>query len=299
MYWREGEIAPNFDFEQVEPQLVSKVVATIEEFAATRKPFFIYFASPAPHTPVIPTGAFRGTSDAGRYGDFVRQTDASFGRIHSALKAAGVADKTLIILTSDNGAVNYTMLEAFDHAPNGSLRGQKSELYEGGHRVPFIVGWAENGQSGISDRLTVQTDIFATLADITGSDLLPDQAPDSFSFADTLGFDLQTDTKRPHAVHHSLYGTFAYRRGPWKLVLDDQGGGYGAQYPDLLQGVLEGRFLEPERSTYRLFNIAEDPGERIDLASENLDLVDELAAELEALRSQGFTRPGAAPLGQQ
>ncbi|NVE94369.1 sulfatase family protein [Altererythrobacter lutimaris] len=291
-YWRAGEIAPGFDFEQVEPILVRKAVQQIEELSNGGQPFFLYYASPAPHTPVLPTADFHGASQAGEYGDFVAQTDHSVGLIVDALKRTGEWKNTILIFTSDNGAVHFSNLEEFGHVPNAPFSGQKSELTEGGHRVPFIVTWPDKVRPRVSDDLVIQTDLFATIAELLGGSLAAKDAADSFSFARALGLGATSGEARSSGVHHSLFGTFAYRKGNWKLVLDGQSGGYGSRYPELL----EGKLPNPPRSTYRLYDLSADPTEQTDLAAEHPDLVDALAGELEAVRDAGYSRPGAEPL---
>lgn len=287
-FWREGAKAENFEFEDVEPHLVGKVIAFIDDHARDHRsePFFLYYASPAPHTPIMPTEEHRGRSQAGRYGDFVAQTDASFGKIQAKLEETGLAENTIIIFTSDNGAVHYADLHQFHHRPNAPYRGMKSELFEGGHRVPFIVSWPARIAPGRSDRLVMQTDIFRTLADITDSTVAFGEAVDSFSFADSLASDLRRSTAiRSTGIMHSLFGTFSVRKRNWKLVMDDQSGGYGASYPSLR----EGKLPDPEFSRYRLYNLSQDLAEANDVAMQHPQLVDDLARILARARADGRT----------
>ena len=289
-YWRAGEIAENFDFDTVEPHLVEKVTDYIQSYGEGERdrPFFLYYASPAPHTPILPTAEFEGASEAGIYGDFVAQTDASVGRILAALEAQDLTEDTLIIFSSDNGGINYGILTPTGHKTNADFKGQKSDLYEGGHRVPFLVSWPGVIEPGTSDELVVMTDIFATIADILDAPLENQAAVDGFSFAHALSDDGDLGLKkRDHAVMHSLFGTFAIREGDWKLILDDQSGGYGATYPSLM----EGRLPDPAPETYRLYNMAADPGETVDLAARRPDIVARLSQRLAVIRQEGRSRP--------
>ncbi len=293
-YWRAGEIAENFDFDAVEPHLVEKVTDYIKVYGEgeRRQPFFLYYASPAPHTPILPADEFENVSEAGIYGDFVAQTDASVGRILAELQAQGLTEETLIIFSSDNGGINYGMLTPTGHRTNADLRGQKSDLYEGGHRVPFIVSWPGVIEPGTSDELVVMTDIFATIADILNVTLEDQAAVDGFSFAHALtDVDGNSQKIRDHAVMHSLFGTFAIREGDWKLILDGQSGGYGASYPALM----EGRLPDPMPEDYRLYNLAVDPGETTDLAAEYPEIVVRLSERLAAIREEGRSRTISAP----
>lgn len=141
-FWRAGAIAPGFEFERVLPKLTDEAVQQIHVAGEEEKPFFLYFALPAPHTPWVPLDRYRDTSDAGLYGDFVVQVDHTVGRIMEALREAGVEQNTLIIFTSDNGPVWYQRdRERFGHASTGRWRGMKGDAWEGGHRMPFIARW--------------------------------------------------------------------------------------------------------------------------------------------------------------
>ena len=107
-------------------------------------PFFLYLALASPHTPIVPTPQWQGRSELGPYGDFVMQTDAAVGEVLQELDRQGLADNTLVIVTSDNGCspqADYGALLAKGHNPSHVFRGHKADLYEGGHRVPFLARW--------------------------------------------------------------------------------------------------------------------------------------------------------------
>ncbi|MEM1409459.1 MAG: sulfatase-like hydrolase/transferase [Pseudomonadota bacterium] len=218
----------------------------------------------------------------------IEYIDASFGQILDALDDAGLRDNTIVIVSSDNGGVDYAYLQDFGHETNGPYRGQKSELYEGGHRVPLMVRWPSAVAPARINDLVVLTDIFPTLAAILDEPLPDTVAVDGFSFSSLLMHDgtARSKTGRQTAVMHSLFGTFAVRRGPWKLILDDQGGGYGATYPELLRGEIP----QPEQTAYRLFNLETDPAENVDVSKEYPEIVEQLSQDLRDIQNADQSR---------
>jgi arylsulfatase A len=190
-WWRKGLTGEDFVHEEVLPVLTRKAVEFIEKHQANdpEDPFFLYFALPAPHTPILPTDEFLGKSGTNPYGDFVLQVDHTVGQILGTLKALGIEDETLVIFTSDNGCApyaNYPELATFGHNPSYHFRGHKADIYEGGHRVPFVVRWPGYIQAGrSSDQIICLTDLLATLADLTETDLGPSEGVDSYSLLPT------------------------------------------------------------------------------------------------------------------
>ena len=150
-FWRGGQIADGFRHSEILPRISDKAVSYIRAHAATspRKPFFLYFALTAPHAPWLPTDTFKGRSTAGPYGDFVAQVDDVVGKVVSALNETGASRNTLLIVTSDNGAHWLPSdIQQYGHLANGPLRGQKADIFEGGHRVPFIATWPTRIKGG-------------------------------------------------------------------------------------------------------------------------------------------------------
>ena len=170
-FWREGGIAPGLVLKDVLPRLTEEALQVIKAQAQAnqdgRKPFLLYFAPTAPHTPWLPSPEFVGKSGAGMYGDFTMMVDAEIGRILAALDQSGLAGETLVIFTSDNGPVWYeTDVERLGHASAGAWRGMKSDAWEGGHRMPFIVRWPGRVNAGtVSEQPICFTDLLATFAD--------------------------------------------------------------------------------------------------------------------------------------
>ncbi len=283
-YWREGPIAPSFDFHTADRVLTDKAIQIIDAESSNDRPFFLYFALTAPHTPLVPREEFAGVSNAGIYGDFVAQTDASIGRVIEALNTSGQLDNTIVIVTSDNGAVAYTYLQDHGHSTNGPWRGMKSQLFEGGHRIPLVVSWPGKFGPGVSDRMVSLVDLFATFADLLDTDL-ENAAPDSYSFADVLTDAADSVAKpRDFIVAHSLYGTFGIEKDDWKLIEDDESGGFGdTEIPE--GGVFwSGEPLVHSRDQWQLYNLRIDPEESENVLRENPEVVDELHALLQDIK---------------
>ena len=277
-FWRAGPIAPDFRHEDVLPKLAEEAVAFIRRQSDDR-PFFLYFPLSAPHTPWLPLESFRGKSGAGYYGDFVMQVDWTIGRVVEALEQMGMADNTLLILTSDNGAhwpVSDT--KKFGHAANGELRGQKADIWEGGHRVPFIARWPGTIRRGATCRQTTcHTDLMATVAAVLGADLPENAAEDSYSMLPALR-ETADGPIREATVHHSANGTFAIRQGDWKLIAGRGSGGFTA--PQRIKP-------KPGEPTGQLYNLAADPAEKKNLHAERPEVVRRLEKLLDNYRATG------------
>lgn len=211
------------------PRLTTKSVEYIDTHAKGDKPFFLYVALGSPHTPILPTKQWQGRSGLGDYGDFVMQTDHALGEISAALERNGLTENTLVIFTSDNGcskAAGINKLAKQGHQVSANLRGSKADIWEGGHRVPFLVRWPGKVTPGShSDELICHVDLLATVAEIIGQPMPRGSGEDSVSFLPALTGDPIAST-RAGVVHHSVSGHFAYRQGPWKLALARASGGW-------------------------------------------------------------------------
>lgn len=235
-FWRKGPTAEDFSHTLTLDDLTEKAVNYINDQAGGVEPFFLYFALPAPHTPILPTTEFMGKSNTNFYGDFVLQVDDVVRRVFDALEAQGVRDNTMIIFTSDNGCsprADFEELATVGHDPSYVFRGHKADIYEGGHQVPFIVNWkAGITQPLVTDEVICTTDLMATCADFLGVELPDNAAEDSYSFLQVL---LQEDYQKPlreATVHHSLEGRFAIRQGDWKLIMCPGSGGWSDPRPN-------------------------------------------------------------------
>ena len=283
-------VAPDFDPFDVLDRLTEEAVAFIDRSAAQENPFFLYFALTAPHVPLIPESRFVGTTGLGYYGDFVAQVDWIVGQVLDALGRAGIADDTLLVFTSDNGSRMYNRPSSLSehhvtnpwvnwywpavHKPNDDWRGTKSTIYEGGHRVPYLVQWPGVVPAGSQSAFTfAHVDLYATMADILGHRLDDEEAIDSLSILPVMRG--EEATPRRSVVNHSAKGMFAVRNGPWKLVLGNGAGGWDGPY-------FNGK---PFARPYRLYNLSSHPGETESLIENHRARADELEERLSTIRS--------------
>ncbi|CAE7736840.1 unnamed protein product, partial [Symbiodinium microadriaticum] len=213
------------------PRLTRKSVEYIDQHAESEKPFFLYVPLGSPHTPILPTKAWQGKSGLGDYGDFVMETDHALGEICRALERNNLADNTLVIFSSDNGcskAAGIGKLAKQGHRVSGDLRGSKADIWDGGHRVPFIVRWQGTVEPGsTSDQTICLTDLFATAIELVDAEVPAGSCEDSVSFLPALRGETIQST-RAGIVHHSISGHFGYRQGPWKLALARGSGGWSS-----------------------------------------------------------------------
>eukprot|EP00904_Undaria_pinnatifida_P001909 jgi/Undpi1/11719/HiC_scaffold_37.g14014.m1 len=287
-FWRKGPAAEDFVFDLVLDRSVDMAADWLDKMRREQPdaPVFLYVPLSAPHTPWLPSKHFRGKSGAGYYGDFVAQVDAAIGRLDKKLTELGIKDNTLLIITSDNGSHwPRSDIAKYGHAANLNFRGQKADIHEGGHRVPFLVRWpGRTPENTACHELGCLTDVFATIAQIVKVDLPEDAAEDSFSlFPYFIGGQTLVPV-RDHVVHHSASGMFALREGPWKLIEDLGSGGFTAprRIPKdkRKKGMPEGQ----------LFNLARDPEETTNLWDEEPEIVAKLKARLTEIRKGERTR---------
>lgn len=287
-FWRKGLTGSDFTHADVLPHLTQKAAAYIKEQSANSDPFFLYFALPAPHTPILPTTAYIGQSNANLYGDFVLQVDGVVGQVKKALAQHGMLDNTILVFTSDNGASprsDFGELAEAGHDPSYIYRGHKADIYEGGHRVPFIVSWPDHIEQGFTSRETISTvDFMATAADLVDMKLPEDAGEDSYSFLPVLNQQAYEKPLREATVHHSIDGRFAIRKGKWKLILWPGSGGWSdPNSKEELKGL----------PAFQLYNLELDPSEEKNLVSLYPDKVKELKSLLETYIKNGRSTPGA------
>jgi arylsulfatase A-like enzyme len=258
--------------------------------AADGRPFFLYLPLTSPHTPIVPARRWRGKSGIGDYGDFLMETDWVVGEVLAELEARGLARDTLVVFTADNGCspqAGIPALEARGHRPNLGWRGTKADLFEAGHRVPFLVRWPAAVKGGTTTEATIcLNDIFATVAETIGmKEKLPAHAAeDSFSLLPLLTGGAEYG--RRFTVHHSIQGAFAIRQGKWKLCLCPDSGGWSEPKP----GSPAARDAYP----VQLYDLEADPGETTNLAASEPQRVKELAGILARAIRDGRTTPGPA-----
>ena len=287
-----GGKAARWNDEEMADVLTSKGVAFIEQ--NKDRPFFLYFATHDIHVPRVPHPRFRGTSQCGLRGDVIQEFDWSVGALAQALDRLGLAENTLILVTSDNGGVmddgysDGAVADANGHACNGVLRGFKGGLYEGGHRVPLVARWPGRIKAAAtSDALICHVDMLATFAAVAGCDLPADAGSDSLNVLPSLLGEKTGKPPREHLVMHSGGGALAVRKGPWKLI----GGGPGAPAAEDTGKAKAGKAGKGGPAPGELYNLADDLKETTNLAAKYPEAVTELASLLQGFRQTGRTRP--------
>ncbi len=286
-FWRKGLTAPDFSHVDVLPHLTGKSVQYIRERAGRNRPFFLYFALPAPHTPILPVTKFLGKSNTNFYGDFVLQVDDVVGQIMAAVENNHISGNTIVIFTSDNGCspkANFEELKEVGHDPSYIFRGHKADIYEGGHRVPFIFRWPDKVEAGRkSDEIICTTDLMATIANILDFPLPDDAAEDSYSFLPVITGENYKSPVREAIVHHSIAGRFAIRQNDWKLILWPGSGGWS--YP-------RDNEIMDDTPGFQLYNLKNDPSETNNLFRDNPGKVKELKELMTKYIEQGRSTPG-------
>jgi len=280
-FHRKGPAHADFEAIDVLDVIGDKSAEYIQKQKADQ-PFFLYVPLTSPHAPIIPTEEWKGKSKLGLYGDFVMHTDAIVDQITKAVDAAGLAENTMIIVTSDNGCskvADIPALKAMGHFPNGKYRGSKSDIWDGGHRVPFIVRWPAGVKAGsTSDEVICLTDLMATSADLAGATLPANAGEDSVSFAPALKGEA-IESSRKGIVHHSVSGQFAYRDGKWKLLMTRASGGWTREKMSV-------------DAPAQLYDMESDPEEQNNLYKAHPEIVERLIAQLESDVKRGRSTKG-------
>jgi arylsulfatase A len=273
--WRSGMAAPDWVNETVDVSFTEKALAFLEghEESSSDTPFFLYLPLSSPHSPHVTADFTLGKSEAGVRGDMVWLVDWALGQLDAVLEETGMAENTLVMVTSDNGPLEGS-LEVGEpegtatitngHMATGELRGRKGRVWEGGHRVPFVARWPGRIPAGTtSDYAFCLTDLLATVAEIVGEPLPEGAGEDSVSILQALLGEAMP--ARSPMVHHSSTA-FAMRSGKWKIVF-----GQGEKRVNAAPG--EGY----------LFDLENDPGETTDLWAEQPERVRELTEQFEAI----------------
>ncbi len=284
---RRGPAQTDFEAVDVLPALTRKSVDYIREQAVAKKPFFLYLALTAPHTPIAPSKEWQGKSGLGDYGDFVMEVDWTVGEVLAALERAAIASNTLVVVTSDNGcspAAGVEALEKQGHFPSAQFRGYKSDIWDGGHRVPFIACWPGKVKPGSKSKaLICLGDLMATCADILDAKLPDIAGEDSVSILPAL-----LDSTRPARetlVHHSINGRFAIRQGNWKLELCPGSGGWGKP--------VDANAKKQGLPDVQLYDLSNDIGETKNVRTDHPEVVARLTKLLEQQIADGRSTPGA------
>jgi arylsulfatase A len=292
---RAGLIAPDYDLEELDMVFLQKSREYLEQHAKSNpeKPFFLLHSMNAVHLPSFAAKQFQGSTKAGPHGDFIHELDHIVGELTKTLERLGLADRTVVMFSSDNGPETASVIHMrADHGHDGARpwRGMKRDQWEGGHRVPFLVRWPGKVEPGTtSAQLTSLTDVMATVAALIGTDLPVDAAEDSFNLLPALlGHD--SGPIRPYLLQQSFGGSryLSIRRGHWKY-LDHPGSG-GNRYennpglkPFILPDIAPG-------APGQLYNLETDPGEKRNLYYEQPQIVKELKTLLDQSKASGRSR---------
>jgi len=284
--FRAGPMIDGWDPYENIPLTTKKGVEYINEKAKLDEPYFLYFAYPSPHAPIIPNDEFDNTSKAGPYGDFVVETDNSIGQLLKAIEDSEEADNTVIIFSADNGPEKYAYErdKKYDHWSSYPLRGLKRDVYEGGHRVPFIISYpGVTKPNSVSDSLVGQIDIMGTIAEIVDYKMPEtNAAEDSRSMLGTLK-NASTET-RQNLVHNTFRTSFAVRQGDWLLIK-----GKNAHHTKVDKSWYEKRNFSKEDQIsggVLLYNLKDDIAQKNNLAPNHPEKVKELTKLLKSIQDE-------------
>ena len=276
---RDLEVAADFIDQDCLQRFTDEAIAWMKETTVADpqpQPFFLYLPLTSPHYPICPQVPFHGQGAAGAYGEFMIETDHHVGRVLETIDQIDASEDTLIIFTSDNGPErSWTgRLKEFGHDSRGGLRGGKRSVYEGGHRVPFLVRWPAGirNPGRICDRLTGQVDVMATVANVIGFELPPDAAEDSVSFEAELRDADDSPKRQPLVVHGNGGGQSRYAliEGDYKLI------------------------AAKRRDQMELYDLKDDVAETENLLPSDPELVQRMLAALTRVVCRGRTTEGAA-----
>jgi arylsulfatase A-like enzyme len=252
----------------------------------------LYHATQAVHLPAMPAKQFVGKTQAGPLGDFIYEFDYVVGELLGALDRLGMAERTLVIVSSDNGPeiIVARMREEYGHQSAGPWRGFKRDNWEGGHRVPLVARWPGKIKPGsVSHETVCLTDVMATCAAIVGAKLPTSAGEDSVNILPALFGEEAERPARQYTLHQTISNALGVRRGPWKLLAHQGSGGNSYEGNSFLA-----KYRLPEREPEapgQLYHLDADPGETRNLYGRHPDVVAELQEWLERCRSTGRSTP--------
>ena len=270
--------------EDLVDMFTSKLVETVEGYAKENKPFFLFYAAHQPHIPWLPNERFKGSSQAKAYGDVIQELDWSVGELLKTLDRLELADNTIVIFSSDNGASGRNFN---GHSANGKLRGGKGDLTEGGHRVPFVARWPGKIKPGQeSDVLVSQSDLFATFAAIIGEDLPEGAAPDSTNILPALLGGELPHPDRPVVMSSGGTGMLSIRAGKWKLMPGPGDCGYREFFSKKPNPA-----PKPGDPPAQLYDVVADPGEKNNLYTKHPEIVHALWLTMQKIQEEEGYKP--------
>jgi len=289
MFGNPGPMLPGWTLEQVMPTITQWAGDYIESHGHS-DPYFLYFPLTAPHTPIAPLPEFEGRSEAGKYGDYVCEVDHCVGRVLDVIERTGQADDTIVMFMSDNGPEHpcYERIREYGHYSMGDWRGMKRDLWEGGHRVPFIIRWPEHIQPGtVCDETFAMVDIMASIADLLDIELPNEAAEDSQTALPLLLDQPHQAPLRETQIYHGIRGDLALRQGDWVFV-DASTGSQNRAEPDWRQEALG---VVAHDQPYELFRLDTDPQQARNLYAEEPARAAAMQALLHQYRDGGRSVP--------
>ena len=284
-----GPATPGWRFEKVLPTITQRCVDYIKDRSKHDKPFFLYFPMTSPHAPINPSDRFKGKSGISKYADFLMETDWSVGQILEALDKSGLSENTLVIFTTDNGTspmCKFGDLEKKGAHLREHWRGHKADIWEGGHRVPFIARWPGiiKPASKCSEVISL-VDLMATAAEVAGFKLPDNAAEDSVSLVSAFRDQKPKESVRQAIVCHSSRGNFAVRNGKWKVEFCGGSGGWSKPKN-------EAQIKKQGLPMVQLYDLEADPKEQNKLYDKRPEIVEELCALLKKYVTNGRSTPG-------
>jgi arylsulfatase A len=257
------------------------------------RPFFLYLAPQDIHVPRVPHERFQGKTALGPRGDCIVQFDWCVGEIIKTLDRLGLAEKTMVVLCSDNGPVlddgykDGAVTKLGDHQPAGPYRGGKYSVWEGGTRTPFITRWKGNIAPSVSDEMVCTVDLANSIGVLAGQTPAADGCLDSLNVLDAL-LGKPGAKGRDHLLQQDNgSGNHGLRVGEWKLVRLEK------------RGKSEARVSKDERALpaakHTLYNLTKDPGERTDVSAAHPEILQHLITQLDKIISDGRSRPSKQP----
>ncbi|MFC5050423.1 sulfatase-like hydrolase/transferase [Rubritalea spongiae] len=288
-----------YDDEKTGKLLTEKAVTWIEE--NKEKPFFLYFPTTNIHHPFTPAPEFKGTSQAGLYGDFIHEFDWMVGELVQCIEKNGLSENTLVIVTSDNGGMfNHGGQDAYKegHRINADLLGFKFGVWEGGHRVPFIAKWPGKIPANTeSDQLISGVDMLATFAAITEQTVEPNQLADSVNVLPALTGEPESPLRDTLVLSPNKPTHVSIRKGKWVYIPAQGSGGFKGKPGDHAAGGpaaishvgssnsdIENGKIKKNSPPAQLYDLEADLHQTKNLYNEYPEVVEQMKALLEEYR---------------
>ncbi len=282
--------------ESIDPLVTKEALAYIA--ANKDRPFYLHIAYVAPHVPITSEPKYKGKSGAGPYGDMIVQMDDCVGRVLDALESQGIADNTFVIFTSDNGAILNESAHRTGHRSNLDLQGQKTDAWEGGTNVPFLARWPGKIPAGaVTNRLIALNDFYATAAAAAGFTVPAGAARDSLNQLSVLLNPLAPAVRSEMTYNAISPPQLALRSGDWVYmpgqgsfgVTTDPKHAWAMQFGEL--GLINSDYLpdgklKPGAPKFQLYNLKDDPGQHVNLASQHPAKAAAMAQRLNELRGR-------------